>query len=236
MPKYRKRGGKNPLRKRFKLLSHKDAASIHTSLSNNQFRALQELAIHALGYPTNYSANLPERPSKKVRPSSFKIYAGAETPAEVVKTLAREKAAHDDHTSETHMGGGLLDAINTIGTYAYSLLGNIPTGQDSFDWAFNKLDGTNIATETGGKIDNVFQAAKDERKTDQETQQDGGLVQTVDHAVDQAMLQAENIVKEEAENIATQAEEAAQTVAQTAVDQVKEHAVDWIGDILSGLL
>ena len=236
MPKYRKRGGKNPLRKRFKTLSHKDAASVHTSLSNNQFRALQELAVHALGYPTNHSPNLPERPSKKVRPSSFKIYAGAETPSEIVKTLAREKAAHDDHSSETHMGGGLLDAINTVGTYAYSLLGNIPVGGDSFEWAFNKLDGRNIAKETGGKIDQVFQAAQDERKTDQETQQDGSLVQTIDHAVDQAMQQAEEVVQKETENIATQAEEVAQNIAQSAVDQVADHAVDWIGDILSGLL
>ena len=236
MPKYRKRGGKNPLRKRFKALNHKDAASVHATLTHDQFRALQELAVHALGYPTNHSAHLPERPSKKVRPSSFKIYAGADTPADVVKTLAREKAAHDDHTSETHMGGGLLDAINTVGTYAYHLLGNIPTGGQSFEWAYSKLDGRNIPGETGGKIDKVFQAAEDERKPDEETQDDGGLVQTVDHAVSEAVQQAEQIVQEEAQNIATQAEEAAQNIAQSAVDEVKANATDWIADILTGLL
>lgn len=224
MPKYRKRGGKNPLQKRFKTLNHKDAAAIHATLTENQFRALQELAVHALGYPTNYSENLPARSSKKVRPSSFKIYASAEGPADIVKNLAREKAAHDDHSSEIHMGGGLLDAINTVGTFAYNLLGNVPTGTESFEWAYNKLDPNNADTR---HIDPVFTAATVERNP--QTQQDGGTVQSVDDAVSSIMHQASETITQEAQDIT-------QNIVETAVDEVKANATDWIADILGNII
>ena len=157
MPQYRKNGAIKPLKTRFRPLSHKKAAYVHTHLSENEFRTLQELAIHGLGYTTDFSEHLPAHGKKKVKPSSYKIYAGASNPLEIVKLLAREKAAHDNHSSETHVGGGLLDAFNTVGNLAYNLMGNVQIPGLNLEQTIDKLEPDNVNQTISEQINQAFE-------------------------------------------------------------------------------
>ena len=59
MPRYTKDADAKIFKKRFKNLSHKSAAGVHAYMSQPKFRILQELAMHGLGYPTDFGESLP---------------------------------------------------------------------------------------------------------------------------------------------------------------------------------
>ena len=237
MPQYRKNGAVKPLKTRFRPLSHKKAAYVHTNLSDNEFRTLQEIAIHGLGYTTDFSEHLPRYGKKKVKPSSFKIYAGASNPLEIVKLLAREKAAHDNHSSETHVGGGLLDAFNTIGGLAHSLLGNVPIPGVNLEQTIDKLEPEDVNQNITNQIDQAFTAANAEQgngggNTGEENQK----MPSIDHAIDSISNSLQQQAQTEITEKATElAETVVQDVADQAVTVLEENASNWIAEILGGL-
>ena len=147
MPRYYKNGGKSGYKKRFKALTHDTAAKVLGNLSPSEFSRIRELARHGLGDYTMFAKLLPKHPKTKVKPSSFQFIANAQTPHEVIAGLHQEKRDHDDPTSETHFGGGLRDAVNSMGRWAYSLL-TLP----NMVWAYNKLDSDKTATENAQTI------------------------------------------------------------------------------------
>ena len=159
MPRYTKDGGKQGYKKRFKALTHDTAAKVLGNLSPTEFSRLQELAKHGLGDFTMFRKLLPKHPKSKVKPSSFKFIANAQSSHEVVAGIHREKTEHDDPHSETHFGGGLRDAVNSMGRWAYKLL-TLP----NMKWAYDKLDPSKSTSENAQAI---AQTAVKEKLTDE---------------------------------------------------------------------
>lgn len=139
MPRYTKNGGKHGYRKRYKPQNHEDIAKVVQNLSNREFRTLQEIAKHGMGYYTPFKDLLSPHPKQKVKPSSFEKYAAARSQSELAEEIIREKQEHDDHFSETHYGGGLQDAHNSIADWAFTLA--MDHGSEFVsDWATDQLD------------------------------------------------------------------------------------------------
>ena len=159
MPRYYKNGGKSGYKKRFKALTHEKAAKVLGNLSPVEFSRIRELARHGLGDYTMFAKLLPKHPKTKVKPSSFQFIARAQGPHEVIAGLHQEKKDHDDPTSESHFGGGLRDAVNTVGRWAYSLL-TLP----NMIWAYNKLDPDKTVAENAQKLarDAIDETVSDE--------------------------------------------------------------------------
>ena len=135
MPRYTKNDGAKGYRKKYKSVNHEDAATILENLTPLQFSQLQEISKHGMGLHTMFRELLSEYPKKKVKPSSFQKYANAQSPQEIVHALRAEKEAHSDHTSETHMGGGIRDVHNALGSWAYDV-----SNVDNMSWALDQLD------------------------------------------------------------------------------------------------
>ena len=162
MPRYTKEADATIFKKRFRNLSHKAAAGVHANLSQSKFRLLQELSMHGLGYPTDFSQSLSVRPKKKVKPSSFKIYAGAQNTQEIVHALTQEKINHDDPQSETHLGGGILDAFNAMGRWAFGLHGTDTNPQaPDMNWTYDDLDANNVPDHIQERVDALFNQMDD---------------------------------------------------------------------------
>ena len=139
MPRYTKDGGDYGYRKRYKKQNHGSIAQVLSNLSRREFRIMQEIAKHGMGLYTPYRELLSAHPKTKVRPSSFEQYASAKNQEELAESMFREKREHDDHTSETHYGGGLADAHNAIGSWAFDLA--LDAGSNvAFNWAIDQLD------------------------------------------------------------------------------------------------
>ena len=139
MPRYTKDGGKYGYRRRYKKQPHEEIAKVVNNLSTRQFRIMQELAKHGMGLYTQFRDQLPTRPKKKVKPSSFEKYAQAKDQADLAQQILQEREEHADHTSETHVGGGLGDAHNAIGDWIYDLALDAGT-RIMTEWAIDQLD------------------------------------------------------------------------------------------------
>ena len=132
MPKYVKNGRKkNSFRKRYPKQSRDDAHALLNRLGKKELQVLQDIASHFQGERNQYSPHLPERPPKKIRPSSFQYISEARHPYQLNQALHIEKVQHDDPTSESHMGGGLLEALNSVGNYAWELFNPLPNSVKS---------------------------------------------------------------------------------------------------------
>ena len=230
MPRYTKDADVKIFKKRFKTLSHKNAAGIHANMPQPKFRLLQELAMHGLGYPTDFSKSLPTHPKKKVKPSSFKLYAGAQNTEEIVHALTQEKINHDNPKSETHFGGGLLDAVNAVGRWAFGLHGNENQSPD-LNWTYDDLDANNIPDHIQNQVDNLFQQMDDTPNTPQkdDTPQKDGDEDITDKIVPVLTGAASGYVaKTVKESVTTAVEDFAEGAA--------ENVATWIMDILAGAL
>ena len=116
-------------------------------MSPEQFSQFQGVANHFLGNKVFHEA-IPSHPRKKILPSSFQTIVDVDSPSTLAALMHLEKTAHDDHTLESHMGGGLYEAGNSIlnglwntvgwgpeyaswfGHYNYDSPENRPTTQD----------------------------------------------------------------------------------------------------------
>ena len=222
MPRYRTDGSGKIFKKRFKPLDHKKAVAVHAKLSKPQFRQLQELALHGMGYPTDYSQSLPEFHKKKVKPSAFKQYADAHSTKDLIKALVSEKTQHDNPISETHFGGGLLDAFNAVGTWAYNLLGNdTVTPPTDLNWTYTDLDANNIPDQMQAPVDDIFTQALDTPLPDLQPQGNDTQDNLVDLAIATAGGYAASYAQEAVADVATGLAESAST---------------WITDILVGAM
>ena len=135
MPRYTKSGGAKGYRKKYKTVNYDEAQTVLQNLTPHEFTLLQEIAKHGLGMHTMFRELLSEHPKTKVKPSSFQQYANAQNPEEVIQGLQAEKEAHDNHASETHLGGGLRDAHNAVGRWASNA-----SNLSNMTWAHDKLD------------------------------------------------------------------------------------------------
>ena len=222
MPRYTKTGGNKGYRKKYKHVNHDAAAKILNNLSPLQFAQLQEIAKHGMGYHTMFGELLSKHSTKKIKPSSFQFYANAQNPQEIIEALQTEKEEHNDHSSETHMGGGLRDAHNAVGRWAYDA-----ATHDNMNWALDKLDeDTTKDDETHGQDFNVTHVSPDEKgwienildEPQQESQTGNKLVDT---AVGAVTGYAAGTLKEAATDLLTDAAAGVST---------------WIEDILLGAL
>ena len=141
MPRYTKSGGAKGYRKKYKTVNYDDAQTVLQNLSPHEFTLLQEIARHGLGMHTMFRELLSEHPKTKVKPSSFQQYANAQNPEEVIQGLQAEKEAHDNPASETHLGGGLRDAHNAVGSWASNA-----SNLSNMTWAHDKLDPKSLST------------------------------------------------------------------------------------------
>ena len=132
MPKYVKSGRKkNSFRKRFTKLSLNDTHALLNRLGKEQFEVLKDIAQHFQGNTNKYSTHLPQRAQKKIKPSSYKFITEAKHPYQLGQILQFQNDQHHDHTSESHLGGGLLEAMNSVGNYAWELYNPLPNSVKS---------------------------------------------------------------------------------------------------------
>ena len=141
MPRYTKEGGKHGYRKRYKQQDHESNTKVLANLSNREFRTLQEIAKHGMGMYTPFRESLSAHPKKKVKPSAFQQYAFAQTPEDLAEKILQERREHDDHLSETHFGGGLRDAHNAVGAWAFDLASSAyDEAKHLTEWVIDQLD------------------------------------------------------------------------------------------------
>ena len=123
MPTYFQNGnGQRPFKKKYRILSHSQAYSVLFRLNHPQFKQIQTFAKHFSGKKTDLADSVPKFPRKKIKPSSFKSIAVAKTPHQLAQKIRQEEISHIDPSSESHLGGGLLDAFNTATSWAYNTL------------------------------------------------------------------------------------------------------------------
>ena len=122
--------------KRYKNLKDQfAAANFLSTLEPNEFKHIQTVSSHFGGNINKLSEHLPEFPKKKIRPSTWDYIAQANSPHELNMGLVAELRGHNHPAIESHMGGGLLDGINTIG----HLLWNFHPGVMGYHWIKDKL-------------------------------------------------------------------------------------------------
>ena len=139
MPRYTKQGRKgNSFRSRFKKWNTDQAQSVLSRLSKEQFERLQDVARHFQGHRNVYSPHLPNNHTKKVKPSSYGYIVGAKHGYELGQTLEAERRAHANHHIDSHKGGGILEALNVVGNYAWELYNPLP---DNFKWVAEQFMG-----------------------------------------------------------------------------------------------
>ena len=139
MPRYTKQGRKgNSFRTRFKKWNTEQAQSVLSRLTEKEFQVIQDVARHFQGERNIYSPHLPVNHTKKVKPSSYGYIIGAEHGYDLAQGLEVERRAHADHTMDSHMGGGLLDAFNVVGNYVWELYNPLP---EKVKWAAEKFMG-----------------------------------------------------------------------------------------------
>ena len=104
MPRYKKSESTKPdrpFKRRYKTLKHKQLTHVLANIPNSFWKEFQEAA------KTHTS-------KKKLLPSSLKTIVETKTPQQFNAKLAREQMLHDDPTAESHMGGGLSEAANSV--------------------------------------------------------------------------------------------------------------------------
>ena len=152
MVRYTRNKGSRPYRRKFpgfKDTSHMTA--VMASLSKEQFDVLKRYAKHYLG---DHLEGVPKHHSTKVKPSSYQTIVDTEFPKSLNSHLIKEDASHNDHSSESHMGGGIGSAIKALwnttwnDVKAASLVGPAVTWVE--DKIFNKLEPQEITRYSKG--------------------------------------------------------------------------------------
>ena len=122
--------------KRFKYIkNHYDATNYLSTLDPGQFKQIQQISSHFGGNINKLSKDLPEFPKKKVKPSSWQYITQAKSTHELNMGLVAEMRGHHHPSVESHMGGGLLDGVNTI----WHLMWNFHPAAMAYDWIKDKL-------------------------------------------------------------------------------------------------
>ena len=103
MPRYKKATDKpdRPFKRRYKALKHKQLTHVLANIPTSFWEEFQEAA------KTHTS-------KKKLLPSSLKTIVDTKTPQQFNAKLAREDMLHEDPNAESHKGGGLSEAANSV--------------------------------------------------------------------------------------------------------------------------
>ena len=125
MPRYVKQNT-GTFKKRYKNVSKDKAQTFLTRLEPSEFKLLQRHAHMFLNRQVSHSS--------KIKPSSYDLLAKALYPHHIVQEIEKEHRAHHDPLDESHMGGGLLEAMNAVGTYMYNTLSPLPWLYDKLGW------------------------------------------------------------------------------------------------------
>ena len=122
--------------KRYKNLKNQyQAANFLSTLDPNQFKNIQMISSHFGGNINKLSKHLPEYSKKKVRPSSWLYISQANSTHELNMGLVAELRGHHHPNVESHMGGGLLDGINTVA----HMMWNFQPPVVGYGWIKDKL-------------------------------------------------------------------------------------------------
>ena len=123
MPRYIK-DHTGTFKKRYKNLSKDKAQTFLTRLDPQEFNYVQQHAKLFLDRKITHPT--------KIKPSSYDVLSKAKYPHFLVQEIEKQHRAHHDPLDESHMGGGLLEGLNAVGTYMYNTLTPLP-------WLYNKL-------------------------------------------------------------------------------------------------
>ena len=126
MPRYIKNHS-GTFRKRYKPSSKDRAQTFLTRLDPDEYSVLQQHAQLFLDRKLSHSS--------KIKPSSYDLLAKSKYPHHIVQEIEKQHRDHQDPLSESHMGGGLLEAFNAVGTYMYNTLTPLPWLYDKFGWS-----------------------------------------------------------------------------------------------------
>ena len=136
MPRYVKQGRKDgSFRRKFPKHTAAQAQSFLARLSKEEFETVKHVAHHFQGNTNHFSPHLPKHASKKIKPSSYKYITNARNPYDLGRALQVEQVAHKQPHTETHLGGGLLEAFNSVGNYMWELYNPLP---EPVKWAIDK--------------------------------------------------------------------------------------------------
>ena len=133
MPRYIKQNS-GTFKKRYKHLSKNHAQSFLTRLHPHEFHQVQQHATQFLNRNLTHSS--------KIKPSSYDLLAKSKYPHHIVQHIEQQHRAHFDPLDETHMGGGILEAFNAVGTYMYNTLTPLPWIYDKLGWSVPQKEQT----------------------------------------------------------------------------------------------
>ena len=145
MVRYTKNSGDRPYKRRypgFRNLKHMSA--VLASLNAEQFGQLKKYANHFLG--KNKIAGLPTHHKKKIKPSSYKHIVKTEFPKSLNLHLISEETNHNDHSSESHLGGGLKQAVSALFSTGWDQLKSTGPGE-ALGWLYDKVVSPNNGDE-----------------------------------------------------------------------------------------
>ena len=137
MVRYTRNKGSRPYRRKFP--GFKDTAhmtAVMASLSKEQFDVLKRYAKHYLG---DHLEGVPKHHSTKVKPSSYQTIVDTEFPKSLNSHLIKEDASHNDHSSESHMGGGIGSAIKAIWNTTWNDIKATSFAGPAATWVENKI-------------------------------------------------------------------------------------------------
>ena len=153
MPKYTKSKGEDrPYRRKHKHISnHKHLTHVVAHIPQHIWTRMRKQAVHEKG----------KKHRKKVKPSSFQTLANTKYPAQFNRLLVQEHAEHEDHTSETHKGGGLGDAWNAVTSTLWDQFSSLPGGQAIHDAISGPNYGEKLQESDQWNADVLVEAYKD---------------------------------------------------------------------------
>ena len=91
-------------------------------MNEQQFAQFQGVADHFLGNQV-FHEHLPRYPPQKILPSSFQHIVDVDSPSTLAAMMHMEQIAHNDHSIESHMGGGLVEAGRSLFDGLWNLIG-----------------------------------------------------------------------------------------------------------------
>ena len=133
MPRYIQHNS-GTFKKRYKNQSKDKAQSFLALLKPDEFAMLQKQSRlfldRSITHPT------------KIKPQSYDLIANSLYPHHIVQEIEKEHRAHHDPLDNSHMGGGILEAMNAVGTYMYNTLTPLPWLYDKLGWSAPKKEQT----------------------------------------------------------------------------------------------
>jgi hypothetical protein len=131
----------NLYKKRFPRKSLADTAVDVLRLTPQEFHNVKQTTRHWLG-EIDFHDHLPRHPKKKLLPSSLRAVRDVDSQQTLAGLMHLEHSAHEDRSSDFHMGGGIGETVTSVLSSLWNLVGWGP----EFNSLFQSLGWTKPAT------------------------------------------------------------------------------------------